>query len=82
MKITIALLRGVMLGLMVVGAAYFLKNSYGPIQDALVHIPEIIFEGYQPTTLSEGFSSTFCAWVAIEAVLMMLIPGNSDSEES
>lgn len=80
MKIPIALLRGAILGLMVVGAIYFLQSSYGPVQDALTHIPDIVFRGYKPETLSDGFAVTFFAWVGAESLLMMLIPVDHDDE--
>ena len=73
MRIHLALLKGAILGLVLIGTVYFLHECYGPISDALTHIPDIIFRGYYPETLDDDFSILFCSWIVTESVLMCML---------
>lgn len=74
MKITLALLKGAILGLVLVGVVYFVQECYGPIVDTLTHIPDIIFREYCPETLDDNFSILFCGWIVTESILICMLP--------
>lgn len=80
MRIPLSLIKGAMLGLVLIGAVYFLKECYGPITDALTHIPDIVFRGYRPKTLDDEFSVLFCGWIVTETILMCMLPKCNDEE--
>lgn len=80
MRIPLALLKGAILGLVLIGAVYFLQECYGPIAGTLTHIPDIIFRGYTPQTLDESFSVMFFSWITVEGILMMLLPRTGSDE--
>ena len=71
MRIPLALLKGAILGLVLIGAVYFLQECYGPIADTLTHIPDIIFRGYTPQTLDESCSVMFFSWITVEGILLL-----------
>ncbi len=80
MKIPLALLKGAILGFVLIGAVYFLRECYEPISDTLTHIPDIIFRGYHPETLDDDFSILFCGWIITESVLMCMLPKCNEEE--
>ena len=69
MKIPLALLKGAILGLVLIGAVYFLRECYEPISDTLTHIPDIIFRGYHPETLDDDFSILFVVGLSLRVYL-------------
>ena len=80
MRIPLALIKGALLGLALIGAAYFMRESRGVCLDTARHIPDILFGGYEPTPLPDSFSAAFFGWLAAEAVLFMLLPSTTPEE--
>lgn len=76
MRIPLALIKGALLGLALIGAIYFMRESCGVCLDAAKHIPDILFGGYEPTPLPDSFSAAFSGWLIAEAVLFMLLPSS------
>lgn len=76
MRIPLALIKGVLLGLALIGAVYFMRESCGVCLDAARHIPDVLFRGYEIEPLSDSFSAAFFGWLAMEAFLFMLLPAH------
>lgn len=74
MRIPLALIKGVLLGLALIGAVYFMRESCGICLEAARHILDILFGDYEIQTLPDSFSAAFFGWLAMEAFLFMLLP--------
>ncbi|WP_191396222.1 hypothetical protein [Flavonifractor sp. An306] len=81
MKIPLALIKGALLGLALIGAVYFMKDCCGICLDAARHIPDILFGDYEIQPLPANFSVSFFGWLAMEAFLFLLLPNDHKPED-
>ena len=81
MKVPLAVIKGVLLGLALIGAVYFFRESCGVCLDAAMHIPDILFGDYEIATLPDSFSAAFFGWLAMEFFLFILLPSNDHSDD-
>lgn len=68
------LLKGCIIGILLLGSVCFLKECYPVALDTLAHIPDILCEGYQSEALSPEFTGKFISWLIAETLLVMLLP--------
>lgn len=76
-----SILRGSAVGVLVLGLSYFISRNGAALTDTITHIPDIIFNGYQPATLAPGFAREFIMWLGAETLLCLMIMPERDEKE-
>ena len=61
-----AIYKGVVVGVLILGIAYFWHEQGELYMDVLRHIPQILFEGYQPAAFDPEVQKKFGIWVLTE----------------
>lgn len=62
-----AIYKGVVVGVLILGIAYFWHEQGELYMDVLRHIPQILFEGYQPAAFDPEVQKKFGIWVLTDA---------------
>ena len=76
-----AIYKGVVIGFLLLGIAYFWNAQGEAYMDVLRHIPEILFEGYQPAAFDPEVQKKFITWAIAECVLAgALLPGGGSKK--
>ena len=68
-----AIYKGVVVGVLILGIAYFWHEQGELYMDVLRHIPQILFEGYQPAAFDPEVQKKFGILEIELQILQMLI---------
>ena len=71
-----AIYKGVVVGDLILGIAYFWHEQGELYMDVLRHIPQILFEGYQPAAFDPEVQKKFGIWVLTECLLAVFLLPN------